>query len=204
MALARSGFTAVYDACVLYPASMRDLLLRLGQTGLFRARWTRRIVDEALRSLESDRPDLEPARLRRTGELINASIRDCLVVDHEALAGSIRLPDPDDRHVVAAAVRCGAQVIVTNNVRDFPHEALDPLGIEARPPDAFVRHVIDVAPELVARVLVEQAAALARPPMSVWTLIARLGHAGLPTSMAAIRPWVAEVARGEPDAAPPA
>ena len=160
MALPHSSFTVIYDACVLYPASLRDLLIRLGQTGLLRARWTQRIVDEALRSLAADRPDLDPGRLGRTGELMNASIGDCLVTGHEPLAESLQLPDQDDRHLLAAAVRCGAQVIVTNNLRDFPREALDPFGIEVQTPDAFVQYVIDLAPDLVAQVLVEQAGAL--------------------------------------------
>lgn len=194
MALPSSSFTVVYDACVLYPASMRDLLLRLGQTGLFRARWTQRIVDEALRALAASRPDLEPARLGRTGELINAAIPDCLVTGHEPLVGPLQLPDLDDRHVLAAAVRCGAQVIVTSNLRDFPREVLEPLGVEVQPPDVFVRHVVDLGPDHVARVLIEQASALKRPPMTVWGLIDRLVQAGLPDAMAAIRPWVAELA----------
>jgi hypothetical protein len=201
MALPHSAFTVVYDACVLYPASLRDLLIRLGQTGLFRARWSQRIVDEALRSLAADRPDLDPARLGRTGDLINASIRDCLVTGHEALAESLQLPDEDDRHVLAAAVRCGAQVIVTNNLRDFPREALDPLGIEVQTPDAFVLHVVDLAPELVAKVLVEQADALKRPPMSVQTLMDRLTQVGLQEAMRAIQPWVAELAPDPPEGA---
>lgn len=199
MALPHSNFTVVYDACVLYPASLRDLLIRLGQTGLFRARWTQRIVDEALKSLGAARKDLDPARLGRTGELINASIRDCLVTGHEALAESVTLPDEDDRHVLAAAVRCGAQVIVTENLRDFPREALDPFGIEVQTPDAFVQHVIDLAPELVAKVLVEQAAALKKPPMTVKELVARLTQVGLAEAMKAVQPWVAELAQEPPE-----
>lgn len=193
-----STFTVVYDACVLYPAATRDLLIRLGQTGVFRARWTERIVDEALRSLAADRPDLDPARIRRTGELINAAVRDCLVTGYEQLAESLTLPDPDDRHVLAAAVRAGAQVIVTNNLKDFPHEALDPFGVEVQTPDAFVRHLVDLDAQVVARILVEQAAALKKPAMSVWQLIERLTGSGLVEAMAAVRPWVAELAPEPP------
>lgn len=198
MALPYSTFTVVYDACVLYPASLRDLLIRLGQTGVFRARWTQRIVEEALRSLARDRPDLDSARLQRTGELINTSIRDCLVTGYDQLTASLQLPDEDDRHVLAAAVRCGAQVIVTNNLRDFPSEALAPLGVEAQTPDEFVQHVVELAPETVAQVLVEQATALRRPPMTVWNLIDRLAHSGLVEAMRSIRPWVAELAPEPP------
>lgn len=200
MALPYSTFTVVYDACVLYPASMRDLLIRLGQTGLYRARWTQRIIDEALRSLANDRRDLDPARLARTGELINTSIPDCLVTGYEPFVDSLRLPDMDDRHVLAAAIRAGAQVIVTSNLKDFPREALDPFGIDVQAPDSFVLHLIDLDPDAVADVLVAQAADLKRPPMTVWALLDRLGTAGLPEAMKAVRPWVEEIAPEPPPA----
>jgi hypothetical protein len=102
-----SAFTAVYDACVLYPAPLRDLLLRLGASGLFRARWTDCINEEWRRSLQQNRPDIPEARLQRLVELVNASVPDCLVTRYEKLAASLDLPDPDDRHVLGAAIRSG-------------------------------------------------------------------------------------------------
>ena len=113
-------FTVVHDASVLYPAPLRDLLIRLGRTGLFRARWTNAILDEVFRSILKDRPDLEPENLARTRQLMCDAVRDCLVTGFEPLIQALALPDADDRHVLAAAVRCGAQVIVTRNVKDCP------------------------------------------------------------------------------------
>jgi hypothetical protein len=97
----------VYDASVLYPSTLRDLLIRLVQSGLVTAKWTDRILDEVFGSLARDRPDLDPARLLRTRALMIRAVRDCLVHGWEPLVDVIGLPDPDDRHVVAAAIRAG-------------------------------------------------------------------------------------------------
>lgn len=115
-----SHFTVVYDACVLYPAPLRDLLMRLALTDLYRARWTDMIHDEWTRNLKRQRPDLKDEDLERTRSLMNASVRDCLVTGFQPLIPAIQLPDPDDRHVVAAAIHCGASLIVTFNLKDFP------------------------------------------------------------------------------------
>lgn len=96
-----SNFTVVYDACVLYPAPLRDLLMRLALTDRFRARWSNTIHDEWIRNLLKQRPELDPAALEKTRALMNSSVRDSLVEGFEHLIPAIELPDPDDRHVVA-------------------------------------------------------------------------------------------------------
>ncbi|MEM9490311.1 MAG: PIN domain-containing protein, partial [Myxococcota bacterium] len=118
------AFTVIYDACVLYSAPLRDLLIRLGTTGLFRARWTDEILDEVFRNIIKNRPDLDIERLDRTRELMNASIRDVLVENYKEFVDGLTLPDSNDRHVLAAAIRCNAQVIVTWNTKDFPSDKL--------------------------------------------------------------------------------
>src|SRR5437773_233930 len=140
------AFTVIYDACVLYPAPLRDLLVRIAVTGVVRARWTERILDECFRNILANRPDLTERSLRRTRELMNQAVADCVVAGYEDLVAGLKLPDGDDRHVLAAAVRGGAQSIVTFNLRDFPKEALAPYGVEAVHPDDFVFDVIDLAP----------------------------------------------------------
>ena len=92
-----SHFTVVYDACVLYPAPLRDLLMRLALTDLYRARWTDMIHDEWTRNLKRQRPELKDEDLERTRSLMNASVRDCLVTGFQPLIPAIELPDPDDR-----------------------------------------------------------------------------------------------------------
>jgi hypothetical protein len=96
-----SHFTVVYDACVLYPAPLRDLLMHLALSDLFRARWSNMIHDEWIRNVHANRPDLSRDRLDRTRDRMNHSVRDCVVSDFEYMISSISLPDPDDRHVVA-------------------------------------------------------------------------------------------------------
>lgn len=102
------AFIVVYDANVLYPSLLRDVLIRVAQRGLVRARWTERILDEVFHSLKQNRPNLDPVKLERTRELMNASIRDVLIEGYEALEDAVSLPDPKDRHVLAAAIRAHA------------------------------------------------------------------------------------------------
>ena len=128
------ALVAVLDANVLYPASLRDLLLRLAADGLYQARWTDRILDETFDAVLRTRPDLDPARLGRTRRLMTTHFPDAMVVEYESLMATLVLPDPDDRHVLAAAIRAHAEVIVTHNLKVFPRRALEPLDIEAMSP----------------------------------------------------------------------
>jgi hypothetical protein len=178
---------AVYDACVLHSAPVRDLLLRLAVAGVVRARWTERILDECFASIGRVRPDLPPERLARTRALINRAVPDCLTCGYEKLIKSLLLPDPDDRHVLAAGIRARAQVIVTFNLSDFPESELARFGIEARHPDGFVIGLLDVEPEAVCVAVREQAAALRNPPQSISQLLDTLQACGLPRSVARLR-----------------
>ena len=98
-------FTVLYDANVLYPNLLRDVLIRLAQTGLVHARWTDQILDETFRNLAADRPDIPADTLARLRELMNRAVPDCLVTGYETLIPALTLPDEDDRHVLAAAWR---------------------------------------------------------------------------------------------------
>jgi len=186
-----SAFTAVYDACVLYPAPLRDLLLRLGASGLFRARWTDHINEEWRRSLQQNRPDIPEARLHKLVELVNASVPDCLVTRYEKLAETLDLPDPDDRHVLAAAIRSGAQVIVTYNLGDFPPALLEAYEIDAQHPDTFVCHLLDLAAPAVAAAVKSQRAALRHPPQTVEELLATFENLQLAGTVSRLRTMIA-------------
>jgi predicted nucleic acid-binding protein len=123
--------TAFLDASALYPALLRNILMRLAVDDLFRAYWSERVQDEWTQAILRDRPDLPRAQIERTRRLTDEAIDGAIVSGYEPLIETIALPDVDDRHVLAAAIHCGASVIVTANLRDFPREILSLHGIEA-------------------------------------------------------------------------
>jgi predicted nucleic acid-binding protein len=129
---------ALLDANVLYPAALRSLLIDLSLQGLYQAHWTDKIQGEWIGNLLANRPELDPVRLQRTRELMDLALDTASVTGHEALIPGLQLPDPDDRHVLAAALHAGAEWIVTQNLRDFPDAVLGLLGLQAAHPDAFV------------------------------------------------------------------
>lgn len=115
---------AILDACVLYPAPLRDFLMHLALLDAFRAKWTEAIHDEWTRNLLISRPDLRPEQLARTRELMNRHVRNTVVENYERLIDTLKLPDADDCHVLAAAIHSKCNLIVTFNLRDFPREYL--------------------------------------------------------------------------------
>lgn len=182
-----SSFTVLYDACVLYPAPLRDLLLHIAVTDLYRARWTDAIHDEWIRNVLKNRPDLKPEQLQRTRELMNAYVCDCLVTGYESLIDAVTLPDPDDRHVLAAAIRAGADLIVTFNLKDFPEEALKPYGIEAQHPDDFLTFQMGLAPNVVCAAAKRHRASLINPRKGVEEYLATLEAQGLVQAVAGLK-----------------
>jgi len=179
-------YTAVLDANTLYPAPLRDLLLSLAVEGLHHVRWTARIHDEWVRSLASNRPEVG-ARLAALVQLMNRSVPDCLVETYEGLVAGLILPDPDDRHVLAAAIAGHADAIVTFNLQDFPADALDPHRIEAIHPDDFVLNQFELRPFEALAAGKKMRARLNRPPQSAAALIATLERSGLPARAAHLR-----------------
>ena len=180
-------FVVVYDANVLCPSTPRDLLIRVAQADLVQAKWTNQILDEVFGNLARNRPDLDPQRLRRTRQLMNSAVRDCLVTDYQALAKTIHLPDPGDRHVVAAAIKSRAQVIVTNNLQDFPAAALRLWGLEAKSADAFILDQIGTDRDTVRGALQRIADSRANPKATFSDVLNGLERDGLVESVAAIR-----------------
>jgi predicted nucleic acid-binding protein len=184
-----TNFTALYDACVLYPAPLRDVLLELALTDLFRARWSYMIHDEWTRHLLATRPDLNSAQLQRTRQLMDSHVRECLVEDFETLIPSLTLPDADDRHVLAAAIRGRADVIVTYNLKDFPDKELAPYGVTAQHPDEFLTHVLDLSPGLVCGAIRTVRARLTSPPKNVSAYLQTLEQQALTQFVADIRQY---------------
>jgi predicted nucleic acid-binding protein len=138
---------AVYDACVLYPFHLRNLLVQCAVDRLVDARWTDEIHDEWIRNLTANDPTIPPNHLYAARDLMNVAVPTATVKAYEAFIPSIVLPDADDRHVVAAAVAAGASVIVTWNVRDFPAAELRKHRLRKLTPDIFLTRLYDQIPD---------------------------------------------------------
>ena len=179
--------TASLDACVLYPAPLRDFFMHLALLDTFRARWTQAIHDEWMRNVLQNRQDLSRAQLERTRELMNAHVRDCVVENYESLIDSLDLPDADDRHVLAAAIHAEAEAIVTFNLKDFPAETLTPFGIEAIHPDVFIVMLFDENAALVISAIERQQSSLKNPPRSMTELLETLENNGLKETVNRLR-----------------
>jgi predicted nucleic acid-binding protein len=115
--------------------------MQLALTDLFRARWSEEIHHEWMRNVLINRPDLSEEQLNRTKNLMNTHVRDAIVTNYEQLIPSLNLPDPNDRHVLAAAIRCQADVILTFNLKDFPKKTLALSDIEPQHPDEFILYL---------------------------------------------------------------
>ncbi len=179
----KSSFTVIYDACVLYPAPLRDLLMWLALSDLFQAKWTEKIHEEWITNLLKNRPDLTRKQLERTKQLMNQNVNNSLVTEYEYLIDELELPDTNDRHVFAAAIKSNAEIIVTFNLKDFPLKNLAQYGIEAQHPDEFILSLIDFNSELVCQAVQNQLNTLKNPPLSLEELLHILFRQQLPQSM---------------------
>jgi len=155
---------AVLDACVLYPPAVRDIFMWLAVEMVYRPRWTDAINDEWMRSVLADRPDLSREQLKRTRQLMDEIDPESLVTGYEKRIASLVLPDPDDRHVLAAGITAGASVIVTYNLCDFPEAALAPYCMRAIHPDQFLVSLLEQHTEAYLVALRKHRASLRQPP----------------------------------------
>jgi hypothetical protein len=140
---------AVFDACILYPFHLRNIIVQAAVDRLIEARWTDEIHDEWVRNLAADTPTIPIERLQTTRRLMNDALPGATISGYEDLVPTVSLPDPDDRHVVAAAIAAGASIILTWNLKDFPAAALKKYGLRRQTPDAFLTGLYDNVPDLV-------------------------------------------------------
>jgi len=139
---------AVFDACILYPFHLRNIIVQAAVDRLVEARWTDEIHEEWIRNIVADAPGIPVVRLQATRRLMNDVLPDASVSGYQDLVAAVNLPDPDDRHVVAAAIAARASVIVTWNLRDFPATALRKHGLRGQTPDEFLACMYDEVPDL--------------------------------------------------------
>ena len=183
----------LFDACILYPASLRDVVMYLAGSGLFQAKWTEKIHDEWISNLLEKQPEIVPERLTRTRHKMNSAVLDSLVIGYETLIDTLHLPDQNDRHVLAAAIHAGASLIVTNNIRDFPDDILTPYGIKAVTPDEFLVRLIYENAEAVLATIKRQREQLKNPPKTVKEHLETLEKQGLTKTVAFLREHRADI-----------
>lgn len=174
---------AILDACVLYPAPLRDFLLSLAEQDLYRPKWSRRIQDEWVRNLLKNRPDLTKDQLVHTTSLMNKAFPDAQLQGFKHLIGRIKLPDPDDRHVLAAAIASGGDVIVTSNLKDFPKANLQKYDIHPLHPDRFTADLIRFDRESASIAFRRQVKRLTNPPKKAEDVLEALKQNKLPETV---------------------
>jgi predicted nucleic acid-binding protein len=170
---------ALLDANVLYPATLRDLLLWLAVERAYIAHWTERIHEEWTRNVLLNQPQLTESQLDRTRQLMDTALPSALISNFEHYIEPLTLPDPKDRHVLAAAIQAESHFIVTRNLRDFPTDLLEPFGIAAIHPDAFLMHLAEHDPDTVLHAIALQRDNFKRPVLSRQEYFERLAHQGL-------------------------
>src|SRR5215468_21067 len=166
-------FKVVLDACVLYPFTVRDVLLEAAAQGFYQVYWSETILDEALRNLVSDGRMTEDNAAKLVA-VMRRAFPEAQVTDYEGLISSMR-NDQKDRHVAAAAVKAGSQVIVTSNTRDFYDL---PSGIDVQTPDEFLCNLFDLDPPHMIGVLETLARRYRKPPMEISRILHALALAG--------------------------
>lgn len=169
----------ILDACVLYPAPIRDFLLNIGDLGMFNPKWSNQIQEEWISKLLKNRQDIKRSKLERTRNLMEEAFPEAKVKGFEYLIDTIILPDEDDRHILAAAIGSKSAYIVTYNLKDFPQEKLVGYKVIAIHPDEFVMKLVHINENLVKWAFENQLKSLTKPPCSKNELLEILKMLGM-------------------------
>lgn len=174
------------DANVLYSATLRDILMELSLAGVIRVHWSRQVLEEVKRALQRQRPDIPEERLAVLFAAMNAVLPDALAPDTQDHPLKARLPDPDDRHILAAALHAGCGVILTFNLADFPATELskEDADITAMHPDVFFLAQLTTNAAAFLHAVNTVQSNLSNPVIPLPAFIQRLGRIGLPQTSA--------------------
>ena len=183
-------FAVILDANVLYPFLTRDVLLSLAHAGLYRPLWSAEIMREWRDRLVEKKP-AKAEKIAATARLMDGHFPEAQVIGYESLIPALLLPDPGDRHVPAAAIRGGAQAIVTENIRDFPNETLAAYDIEAITADEFCLSTIQLYQADAIQTLRAMRQRYTAPPMTPAELLLALSACGLVQTAAELQPHAA-------------
>jgi predicted nucleic acid-binding protein len=182
-----SRFTAILDANVLYPAPLRDYLLHLANVELYKPKWTAEIQEEWIKNLLLKRTDLKRGNLEKTRDAMDSAFPDANITNYKDLINGLSLPDKNDRHILAAAIRVNANVIVTFNLKDFPVDYLKLHDMEAQHPDEFIVNLIDLDKSKSLQALHNQVKSLKNPPLSLKDVLQTLEKCGLRNSVSHLK-----------------
>lgn len=185
--------TAFLDANVLFPATTRSVLLELARKKAFRLLWSEQVHEEWMRNLAARFPHIPPEKITRMRALMEGYVDDAVVSGFEPLMATLTLPDPDDRHVLAAAIHGGANIIVTSNRRDFPDTVLAGHGMTAMTPDDFALHLLSLDRETVLEALEADRADMHNPPLTADAYLDALARSGLSAFADAVRPMADQI-----------
>jgi predicted nucleic acid-binding protein len=163
-------FVALIDANPLVPGRLRGLLVGAAIEGLYEPAWTEAILEEVVRGVGNAHPDIPIGDIERNVDLLRRAVPSAMVTGYEALIPTMT-NDEGDRHVLAAAVHRHADTIVTFNRKHFPESARRQYDVDLLTPDEFLLDLLDLDDSTMARVLMDQAAALRRPPMTAANLV---------------------------------
>lgn len=181
------------DANVIYGQTLRDTFMHLAANRVIEVRWTNQIHEEWIAALLEKRSDLTREALLQVRDLMNLHAADSFVTGYESLIEKLDLPDPDDRHVLAAAIHSGYQTLVTLNAKDFPRRTLERHNIELQRPDAFLVELLNNEPNAVIRAAKQQRAQLRKPARSVEEQLKALAAHGLPRFAGALKPFADQI-----------
>jgi predicted nucleic acid-binding protein len=175
-----AGPTVFADANVLYASALRDLLIQLAVAKIIDLRWSADVQDEWTRAVARQRPEIPSERTARTRAMMEAALPEAMVEGYEHLIPTLNLPDPDDCHVLAAAIAAEANLILTFNLKDFPADALGPHDVVALHPDQLLTTLAQTAPGPFLAAVAEIRERLVNPPMSESDYFTMLAKSGLP------------------------
>jgi len=188
--ISRRRFTAFLDANVLYSAAIHDICMEVALAKMFRAKWSADVHREWVEAILRNRPELKRINLERTRDLMDKSIPSATVTGYEHLVESIPLEkDPDDRHVVAAAIVGRCDIIVTYDLSHFPVDLLSDFGLEAQHPDAFLANHLDLEPGTFCSAVRTARVGKKNPPYTVEEYLSNLTEHGLVGTVARLRQY---------------
>ncbi|WP_316219372.1 PIN domain-containing protein [Bradyrhizobium sp. SZCCHNR2026] len=188
-------FTAFVDACTLVSVLRRNLLLTLAEAEFFRLRWSAEVLDETQKALEEihlkrgfqDAAD----RAARARAFMENAFEDAIVDGYDHLLPlAAKLPDQNDAHVLAAAVKTQASMIVTENLKDFPSNILSALNIEAKSADEFIADTIALDPGRAVAVIRQMRERFKQPEKTAGILLLEMEADGLVETVNLLRTYI--------------